>query len=140
MMATPSPIFSIRRARRSANSCLGSESVKSACAEAPGAASSRQPIRVMDFMPRIIGSDLDFCRNVPCTRRELFCKNPDLTRDEPHIIPAHMALTVGSRVGVYEITSTLGVGGMGEVYRARDGRLNREVALKVLPDLFAADP
>ena len=51
-----------------------------------------------------------------------------------------MALTPGARLGIYEISGTLGVGGMGEVYRARDGRLNRDVALKVLPDLFAADP
>ncbi|MEO5894133.1 MAG: protein kinase [Vicinamibacterales bacterium] len=50
-----------------------------------------------------------------------------------------MSLTVGTRVGVYEITGTLGVGGMGEVYRARDTRLNRDVAFKVLPDLFASD-
>jgi Tol biopolymer transport system component len=51
-----------------------------------------------------------------------------------------MPITTGTRIGVYEITGTLGAGGMGEVYRARDGRLNRDVALKVLPDLFAADP
>src|SRR3954469_2230732 len=51
-----------------------------------------------------------------------------------------MALTSGTRVGIYEITGSLGAGGMGEVYRGRDGRLNRDVALKVLPDLFAADP
>ena len=51
-----------------------------------------------------------------------------------------MTLAAGSRLGAYEIKSTLGAGGMGEVYRARDPRLNRDVALKVLPDLFAADP
>ena len=51
-----------------------------------------------------------------------------------------MALTVGTRLGPYEVTSTLGRGGMGEVFRARDARLNRDVALKVLPDLFASDP
>jgi serine/threonine protein kinase len=51
-----------------------------------------------------------------------------------------MALSVGTRLGPYEVTSTLGRGGMGEVFRARDTRLNREVALKVLPDLFASDP
>ena len=51
-----------------------------------------------------------------------------------------MSLTPGTRLGPYEIQSALGAGGMGEVYRARDTRLNRDVALKVLPDDFAADP
>jgi hypothetical protein len=51
-----------------------------------------------------------------------------------------MALTTGSRLGPHEITALLGAGGMGEVYRARDARLKREVALKILPESFAADP
>ena len=51
-----------------------------------------------------------------------------------------MSLAPGTRVGPYEITGQLGAGGMGEVCRARDTKLNREVALKVLPDAFAADP
>jgi Tol biopolymer transport system component len=51
-----------------------------------------------------------------------------------------MALDLGARLGPYEIISVLGVGGMGEVYRARDTRLNRAVALKVLPAQYAADP
>src|SRR5688572_32996453 len=50
-----------------------------------------------------------------------------------------MALSLGSRLGPYEIRSALGAGGMGEVYRARDLKLNRDVAIKVLPDLFAND-
>src|SRR5271165_2278132 len=55
------------------------------------------------------------------------------------IIPARMALTPGSKLGPYEIQSPLGAGGMGEVYRARDSRLEREVALKVLPESFARE-
>jgi serine/threonine protein kinase/Tol biopolymer transport system component len=51
-----------------------------------------------------------------------------------------MPLGPGTRLGAYEIVSLLGVGGMGEVYRARDPRLQREIALKVLPDIAAADP
>ena len=50
-----------------------------------------------------------------------------------------MALTPGTRLGPYEIVSALGAGGMGEVYRARDTRLDRAVAIKVLPQAFATD-
>ena len=46
----------------------------------------------------------------------------------------------GSRLGPYEIVAPLGAGGMGEVYRARDLRLKRQVAIKILPSLLAADP
>ena len=51
-----------------------------------------------------------------------------------------MALAPGGRLGPYEIVSAIGAGGMGEVYRARDTKLNRDVALKILPAAFAADP
>ena len=51
-----------------------------------------------------------------------------------------MALVPGARLGPYEIVSLLGRGGMGEVYRATDTKLGREVALKILPDAFTNDP
>src|SRR5262245_33295055 len=51
-----------------------------------------------------------------------------------------MALAVGTRLGSYEVLAPLGSGGMGDVYRARDAKLNRDVALKVLPEAFALDP
>src|SRR5256885_11202585 len=50
-----------------------------------------------------------------------------------------MALTPGTRLGPYEIIAPLGAGGMGEVYRARDSKLGRDVAIKVLPPAFAED-
>ncbi len=50
-----------------------------------------------------------------------------------------MSLATGARLGPYTVLSAIGVGGMGEVYRARDTRLNRDVAIKILPELFAAD-
>lgn len=50
-----------------------------------------------------------------------------------------MALTPGTRLGVYQITAPIGEGGMGQVYRARDTKLDRDVAIKVLPEAFAHD-
>src|SRR5678810_1052604 len=52
---------------------------------------------------------------------------------------AGSGLPPGTKIGHYEITAALGAGGMGEVYRARDARLNRDVAIKILPDTFATD-
>src|ERR1041384_6652897 len=50
-----------------------------------------------------------------------------------------MTLVAGTRLGPYEIVGAIGAGGMGEVYRARDSRLGRDVAIKVLPSSFSAD-
>src|SRR2546425_4839113 len=50
-----------------------------------------------------------------------------------------MSVTIGTQLGSYEITSLIGKGGMGEVYRARDTKLKRDVAIKILPDEFSRD-
>ncbi len=55
-------------------------------------------------------------------------------------MPAQMALSCGTKLGPYEIVAPLGAGGMGEVYRARDTRLDRTVAIKILPVQFSSDP
>src|SRR5215813_4822872 len=51
-----------------------------------------------------------------------------------------MPLTIGNQLGCHEITGLLGKGGMGEVYRGRDTKLKRDVAIKILPDEFSRDP
>jgi serine/threonine protein kinase len=51
-----------------------------------------------------------------------------------------MPLSVGDRLGSYEVLAPIGAGGMGEVYRAKDTKLDRDVAIKILPDAVAQDP
>jgi len=54
--------------------------------------------------------------------------------------PEPMPLAIGSSLGPYEVLALIGAGGMGEVYRARDTKLGRDVALKILPEIVASDP
>jgi serine/threonine protein kinase len=68
---------------------------------------------------------------------------PDLSAPRSHparIIAPALALTPGTRLGVYEVIASIGVDGRGEAYRARDTTLGRQVAIKILPDAFASDP
>ena len=51
-----------------------------------------------------------------------------------------MPLEIGTTLGVYEVLAAIGAGGMGELWRARDTKLDRDVALKILPDAFVNDP
>ena len=51
-----------------------------------------------------------------------------------------MPLQIGSRLGHYDVTALIGEGGMGQVYQATDTKLKRQVALKILPEAFSADP
>jgi serine/threonine protein kinase len=58
----------------------------------------------------------------------------------PHIMPFSVSLNPGSRLGSYQVIAHIGTGGMGEVYRAHDTKLRRDVAIKILPSAFIADP
>src|SRR5262249_18881951 len=84
-----------------------------------------------------------------------FCPSPELTpllslplgcfpgiipRGNRSLIEIPMSVDVGTRLGSLEITALLGKGGMGEVYRARDTKLKRDVAIKILPDELSRDP
>jgi serine/threonine protein kinase len=67
-------------------------------------------------------------------------RDPQLDGGSQEVGGFRLALTPGIRLGVYEVTTQIGEGGMGQVYRTRDTKLNRDVALKILPDAFANDP
>src|SRR5262245_15910392 len=65
----------------------------------------------------------------------LLAQNP-----HPSFLASPLTLPPGSRIGAYELVEVIGAGGMGIVYRARDAKLRRDVALKVLPEAVALDP
>src|SRR6185295_10068759 len=74
-------------------------------------------------------------------REERYAESGRRARGDPARIQSRaMPLTPGQRLGSYEVSAKVGEGGMGEVYRAIDPALKREVAIKVLPAAFATDP
>ena len=85
-------------------------------------------------------SDVSFLDVLPFASESVLADPLAFPRASMEHTLSHAVLTPGLRVGPYEIITPLGAGAMGEVYRACDTKLNREVALKVLPELFALDP
>ena len=78
--------------------------------------------------------------NLPVSGSRVWCRLIVLRGPYDPAKVSVMSPTPGSRLGAYEVTGVLGAGGMGEVYRARDTSLNRDVAIKVLAGAVAGDP
>jgi serine/threonine protein kinase len=106
------------------------------------AALQRPPAEREGYLREACANDQDLYREVESLLANSLADDPPrawAAAAAVHLITQPIALEPGRRVGPYEIVSFLAAGGMGEVYRARDTRLKRDVALKVLPESVAAD-
>ena len=103
----------------------------------------QQPVAERDaWLQQACGSDPDLIREVGSLLAHHRHEEPEswAAAAAARLIATSGGIKPGTHLGIYEILERIGVGGMGEVYRARDTRLQREVAIKVLPDAFARDP
>ena len=105
----------------------------------------RPPEGRQAFLEQACGGDEDLRRQVEALlvahrKAGSFVETPALDLAARALAQKQSQPLVGRRLGPYEILSLLGKGGMGEVYRARDTRLDRQVAIKVLPEAFTGDP
>ena len=110
------------------------------------AALEREPGARAEFLTEACRGDADLTQEVETllashqSASSGFLESPAIDLLPPVGSRGSAALTRGRRLGPYEILSQIGAGGMGEVYRARDSKLKRDVAIKVLPQLLASDP
>jgi hypothetical protein len=98
------------------------------------------PVQRAEFLSRVCSGDIELRRQVESLLANDESKNDALEAAVAKAVDQLPTLSPGGRLGPYEILAPIGAGGMGEVYRARDTKLERDVAIKVLPAALAQDP